>query len=147
MKNKALLIIIMSITTFLKAQNFYSLEFNVCDKNRHPKQFELVYAYSEQKELSWSISDEYGNIDFILHPTNQNNDSIYFIFGKRDSIKRDTIYLNDIRLLKENITTHHVIILQKFETYSKQEFDEYKRKHQLLPDRVIDGAMDKERTK
>ncbi len=147
MKNKALLIIIMSITTFLKAQNYYILELNVCDEKRHPKQFELVYVYSEQKELSWSISDEYGNIEFILSPADQNNDSIYFIFGKRDSIKQDTIYLKDIRLMEENAITHHVIILQKFETYSKQEFDEYKRKHQLLPDRVIDGAMDKERTK
>lgn len=138
MKNKVILSIILSITTFLKAQNYYTLEFNVCDEKRHPKQFELVYAYSEQKELSWSISDEYGNIEFILCPTCQKNDSIYFIFGKRDNTKQDTIYLNDIRLLEENITLHHIIVVQRFETYSKQEFDEYKRKHQLLPDRVLD---------
>ena len=137
----------MSITTFLKAQNYHILEFNVCDEKRHPKQFELVYVYSEQKELTWSISDEYGIIEFILSPTDQNNDSIYFIFGKRDSIKRDTIYLNDIRLLEENITLHHIIVVQRFETYSKQEFDEYKRKHQLLPDRAIDRAVDKRRIK
>lgn len=136
MKNKALLIIIMSITTFLKAQNYYILELNVCDEKRHPKQFELVYVYSEQKELSWSISDEYGNVDFIFNPTNQNNDSLYLVFGKGNSLIRDTIYLNDIRLLRKSITTHHVVILQRFETYSKQEFDEYKRKHKLLPDRV-----------
>lgn len=61
----------MSITTFLKAQDYYILEFNMCDEKRHPKQFELVYVYSEQKELTWSISDEYGNIKFILSPTDQ----------------------------------------------------------------------------
>ena len=143
MKKKALLIIIMSITTFLKAQNYYTLEFNVCDEKHHPKQFELVYAYAKQKEISWSITDEYGNIEFILSPTNQNNDSIYFIFGKRDSIKRDTIYLKDIRLLEENTITQYVVFLQRFETYSKQEFDEYKKKHQLLPDRVIERIVDK----
>lgn len=143
MKNKALIIIIMSIMTSLKAQNVYTLELNVCDENHHPKQFELVYIYSEQEELSWSISDEYGNIDFFFNPTNQNIDSIYLVLGKGNSCKRDTIYLNDIRLLKESITTHRVVLLRRFETYSKQEFDEYKRKHQLLPDRVIERTVDK----
>lgn len=73
----------------------------MCDEKRHPKQFELVYVYSEQKELSWSISDEYGNVDFIFNPTNQNNDSLYLVFGKGNSLIRDTIFLNDIRLLRK----------------------------------------------
>lgn len=134
MKNKALTIIIVLITTLLNAQNYYTLEFNVYDENRNPKQFELAYAYFEQKELSWSITDEFGNIDFIFNNINNNIDSIYFIFN--NNINADTIYLNEIRLIEDNISTHHIIVLQRFVTYSKQEFEEYKKKSQLLPDRI-----------
>lgn len=136
MKNKLLTITFLSFMVIVKAQNYYLFEINICDNNHNPKQFELISIFAEQKEISWSITNEFGDVDFILTPDNNIIDSIYLLIQSNNENKSDMIYLNNINLLNENKTINNIIILRKFKYYTKQEFDEYKKKHQLLPNRV-----------
>jgi len=62
-------------------------------------------------------------------------DSVYLKIQDFDRKHIDTVFIKDINLLEKNYKSFFELVLLEYNIFSEKEFNEYSRKHGLIPKR------------